>query len=54
MLLKRMVVRRWYVVVGGRTGVRSRNEEYLLPAGCLLLTAYCLLLTAPFAENVIS
>ena len=46
---------RWYVV-GGRwrsagfriheSGVRSQNEEYLLPAFCFPPSAFCLLLSA--------
>jgi hypothetical protein len=31
------------MAVRGRTSARSQNKEHLLPAGCLLLTAYCLL-----------
>ena len=36
---------RWYVVGGrwGRAGFRSQNEEHLLSADRLLLSAYCLL-----------
>ena len=44
MLLKRKEVGgSWQVGGGAGVRVRSQNEEHLLSAGCLLLTAYCLL-----------
>jgi len=36
-----------------RAGFRSQNEEHLLSADCLLLTAYCRLLTADCLRGVL-